>query len=59
MLVLTRKENESIEITLPDSQQLTIMVTEVERGRARIGIEAPTEIKILRSELVQLPTPAY
>ena len=59
MLVLTRKENESIEITLPDGQQLTVMVTEVERGRARIGIEAPTEIKILRSELVQLPTPAY
>ena len=59
MLVLTRKENESIEITLPDSQQLTIMVTEVERGRARIGIEAPTEIKILRSELVGSPTLVY
>lgn len=52
MLVLTRKENESNEITLPDGQQLTVIVTEVERGRARIGIEAPRELKILRSELI-------
>ena len=46
MLVLSRKENESIKIG-----DIVITLLNCQKGRARIGIEAPKDIHILRTEL--------
>lgn len=47
MLVLTRKTNETIQ--LGDSQ-ITITVVNIGGGRVKLGIQAPTEIRIERLE---------
>ena len=57
VLVLTRKVNESIEI----GNDITVTITQIKGGRIRIGIEAPDNIRIMRSELSEEPeadTPA-
>jgi len=47
MLVLTRKRNEKIRI----GNEIVITVTQIENGKVKLGIAAPAEIRILRSEL--------
>jgi|SwirhisoilCB1_FD_contig_31_18433237_length_350_multi_2_in_0_out_0_1 carbon storage regulator len=49
MLVLTRKRMEQIRI----GSGIRITVLKLERNQVRLGIEAPTEMSILRSELIQ------
>jgi carbon storage regulator len=49
MLVLSRKAGESLSIG-PD---ITLEIISVEGDRVRIGIQAPKEIRIYRSELLQ------
>jgi carbon storage regulator len=48
MLVITRKKGESIRI----GNEIELTVLEVRDGRARIGINGPREIRILRQELI-------
>lgn len=50
MLVLTRKEGEQIRI----GEDVFVTVSDVckRTGAVRIGIDAPNEIKILRTELI-------
>jgi carbon storage regulator CsrA len=47
MLVLTRKANEQIQI----GDHVVITILQVKGQSVRIGIEAPREIRVLRSEL--------
>ena len=47
MLVVTRKPNESI--TIADNIEITVL--EITKDRVRIGINAPKDVKIVRSEL--------
>ncbi|EAL0550549.1 TPA: carbon storage regulator CsrA [Campylobacter jejuni] len=49
MLILSRKENESIII----GEGIEIKVVQIGKGYAKIGIEAPKSLMILRKELVQ------
>lgn len=49
MLILSRKADESIVI----NDNITIKVVSVEKGVVKLGIDAPSEITILRSELTQ------
>lgn len=48
MLVLTRKVGEKICI----GDDITITVVEIDRGKVRLGFEAPREVQIMRSELL-------
>jgi carbon storage regulator len=48
MLVLSRKPLQSIMI----GSDIRITVVKVERNQVRIGIEAPRELTVLRSELI-------
>ena len=53
MLILTRREGESIVISLPgsdDTIQVRVMKT---GGQVSLGIDAPREMEILREELIQ------
>ncbi len=47
MLVLSRKQGETIRI----GTNIEIIVTQVSSGRVRIGIVAPPEVPVLRSEI--------
>jgi carbon storage regulator len=49
MLILSRKSNESIVI----GDNITIKVISVEKGMVKLGIDAPNDISILRSELIE------
>lgn len=47
MLVVTRKPDESI--TIADNIEITVL--EISKDKVKIGINAPKEVKIFRSEL--------
>lgn len=48
MLVLSRKVDEKIYI----GENICITIVEIDRGKVRIGIEAPRDVPVFRSELV-------
>lgn len=52
MLVLTRKINEVIQI----GDNITVTILKVRGQIVRVGIDAPKEVRILRSELSELST---
>lgn len=49
MLVLTRMEGESI--LIGDDTRVTLL--EIRGGQIRIGIEAPRDVPVMRSELLE------
>lgn len=49
MLVLSRKLSESIVI----DGRITVTLIEVQGNKVRLGIEAPREIPVLRTELLR------
>ncbi len=51
MLVLSRKLGEKIYI----NDNICITVVDIDRGKIRLGIEAPREVPIFRQELVAAP----
>jgi len=51
MLVLSRKRNEGIVIK-GDSGDIRIVVFEIDKGKIRLGIDAPKGYSIVREELV-------
>ncbi len=50
MLVLSRKLGEKIRI----GEDIIVTVVDIDRGKIRLGIEAPTEVPILRQELLPI-----
>lgn len=48
MLVITRRQGESVEIT----HGITVTILELESGRIKLGFIAPKDIEIMRSELL-------
>lgn len=49
MLILSRKLNESILI----GDSITIKVVAIDKGVIKLGIDAPANIRVLRSELIR------
>ncbi len=49
MLVLTRKKDESVVI----GEDIVITVTDIEEGRVKLGISAPSDISIHRHEVYE------
>jgi carbon storage regulator len=49
MLVLSRKKNESIVI----NDDITIVVVEIRGDKVRLGVEAPKEVPVHRSEVYE------
>jgi len=47
MLVLTRKQQQQIQV----GEGVTITILRIKGGSVRIGIEAPSDVRIIRSEL--------
>ena len=54
MLVLTRKQDESITIMCPDGNLLSITICRIEDNyKVRVGIDADKSYKITRTELIE------
>jgi carbon storage regulator len=53
MLVLSRKLNEKLIIVLPDGTRIALQVVRATAGKARIGIDAPPDVKVFREELLE------
>jgi carbon storage regulator len=49
MLVLTRKKNESIII----NGNISVVVVEIRGDKVRLGVEAPKEVSVHRSEVAE------
>jgi len=54
MLVLSRRENERIKI----GNSIVLTIVRVAGDRVRIGIEAPSNVVVLREELEAFATPS-
>ncbi len=52
MLVLTRKSDETIVLEFGDVRAV-VRVCEIDRGKVRLGIVAPAEVRIARMELYE------
>jgi len=52
MLVLERKEDESLIITTPDGDVIEIHLLTARGGRSKLGIMAPMEYEVVRNELL-------
>lgn len=50
MLVLSRKQNERIRV----GKSVVVTVVRVNGDKVRIGIEAPSEMRVLRDELEEM-----
>lgn len=50
MLVLSRKLGEKIQI----GDDITLTLVDIDRGKIRLGIEAPKSVKVFRNELLPL-----
>jgi carbon storage regulator len=50
MLVLSRKVGERIQI----GRNICIMVTRVDGGKVRLGIDAPRDVSVLRGEIADV-----
>lgn len=49
MLILSRKADESIII----ADTITVKVVSIDKGVVKLGIDAPHDIRVLRSELIR------
>lgn len=54
MLVLTRKRSERIRI----GSDIVITVIHTSSGSVKLGIEAPSDVRVLRAELTDRPKPS-
>lgn len=50
MLILSRKEGQKIEIVSEDGTRIVITLVEANHMKARIGIDAPAEVSVLRDD---------
>ena len=51
MLVLGRKKNQSLILTMPDGRRITVTVAQVRSGSCRLGITAPDDVAVMRDEI--------
>jgi carbon storage regulator CsrA len=52
MLVLSRKKDETIVLKTPNNDSIKITVVKIDnKNKVRLGIEAPREVTVIRSEL--------
>jgi carbon storage regulator len=53
MLVLSRKKDETILLKTSNNEDIKITVVKIDnKNKVRIGIEAPREVTVVRSELI-------
>ena len=56
MLILIRREGETLIIELPTGEKIAVTVLGVKGNQVRIGTDAPDDVTILREELYEPAT---
>lgn len=51
MLILSRKEDEKVDIVTEAGERIELVVVDVREGKVRLGFEAPDSITIHRREV--------
>ena len=55
MLVFSRNVDERVILTMPDGRRIAVMLIEIKgTNRARLGFDAPQDVRIHREEIQQL-----
>ena len=54
MLVLSRRKGEIVKLMQSGNVIAEITIVETDKTRSRLGIEAPTDVRIVRNELEKL-----
>jgi len=57
MLVLSRKRDEKILLQVNENDRIELTVVRIDNNKVRLGIDADKNVTILRSELIDRPTP--
>lgn len=55
MLILARYSGDEVVITVPPSSEASSIVVKVLKGSVKLGFEAPDQVNIVRSELLESP----
>ena len=53
MLVLARDLNQSVTMTLPNGDTITVTMLGLKAGHWKVGFDAPQSVKITRTELLE------
>ena len=53
MLILARRNDESLIITTPNEEEIQIILMNTRKGSAQLGIRAPHDYIIRRNELIK------
>lgn len=53
MLIVTRREGETLVIELPTGEKIAVTVLEVKGNQVKIGMNAPDDMAIVREELLE------
>lgn len=56
MLVLTRERDQVIVLTMPDGRVIRLLTVKTSASDVRLGIDAPSDVKIVREELLGVDT---
>ena len=51
-LVLSRREGEAVILQMPGGSEITLSISEIDRGRVRFSVVAPRSVRIYRDELL-------
>lgn len=51
MLVVSRRRDETVVVTLPDGNRITFQVVDIRGGKVRLCIDAPTSVPVHRGEV--------
>ncbi len=57
MPVIARRLNERTLIRMPDGTECWVTIVAVDRGKVRLGIQAPSAVKIFREEIAGTTPP--
>lgn len=62
-MVLSRKDGQRITLTTGGGETIEVVIDRMQRGTARVSINAPQSVKVMRSEVIERilqarPTPA-
>lgn len=53
MLVLSRRENESLIITTPAGEKIVVLICQINPGVVKIGIDARRDVEVVRDNAVE------
>lgn len=59
MLVISRRAPQRVRLVTPTGTEIWVTVLDVDRGKVRLGLEAPRDVLIHREELIEPSSNAH